>query len=52
MNAVKAPLDKAKMSEYETISKESFKKVLDDPKKTWIHRMLKDFIGERTNIDV
>ena len=49
MNAAKAPLDKAKMKEYETISKESFKKVLDDPKKTY-SQDAKEFIGERTKI--
>lgn len=35
LDAAKVPLDEAKMKEYETISKASFKKVLDDPKKTW-----------------
>ncbi len=35
MDAAANPLDEAKMKEYESISKASFKKVLEDPKKTW-----------------
>ena len=35
MDAATNPLDDAKMDEYETISKASFKKVLSDPKKTY-----------------
>lgn len=35
IDAATNPLDEAKMKEYEAISKASFKKVLDDPKKTW-----------------
>lgn len=35
MDATSKPLDDSKMKEYEAISKASFKKVLDDPKKTW-----------------
>ena len=35
MDATTNPLDDAKMKEYEAISKASFKKVLEDPKKAW-----------------
>jgi tetratricopeptide (TPR) repeat protein len=35
MDAAANPLDDAKMKEYEAISKASFKKVLEDPKKAW-----------------
>ncbi len=35
MDATTNPLDDATMKEYEAISKASFKKVLDDPKKAW-----------------
>ena len=49
LNAAKVPLDEAKMKEYETISKASFKKVLDDPKKTYSGDA-QTFIGFRSDM--
>jgi tetratricopeptide (TPR) repeat protein len=49
MDAATNPLDEAKMSEYEAISKASFKKVLDDPKKTWTSDA-QTFMGFRSDM--
>ena len=49
MDAATNPLDEAKMNEYEAISKASFKKVLDDPKKTWTSDA-QSFMGFRSDM--
>ena len=49
MDAAKNPLDEAKMSEYEAISKASFKKVLEDPKKAWTSDA-QTFMGFRSDM--
>jgi tetratricopeptide (TPR) repeat protein len=49
MDAATNPLDEAKMKEYEAISKASFKKVLDDPKKTWTSDA-QSFMGFRSDM--
>lgn len=49
MNQTKAPLDEAKIKEYEAISKASFKKVLEDPKKTYTSDA-QNFMGMRSDL--
>ena len=49
LDAAKTPIDDAKMKEYETISKASFKKVLDDPKKTYTSDA-QNFMGMRSDL--
>jgi len=49
MDAATNPLDEAKMNEYEAISKASFKKVLDDPKKSWTSDA-QSFMGFRSDM--
>ncbi|MFM6934664.1 MAG: tetratricopeptide repeat protein [Flavobacteriales bacterium] len=49
LDAAKTPIDDTKMKEYETISKASFKKVLDDPKKTYTSDA-QNFMGMRSDL--
>jgi tetratricopeptide (TPR) repeat protein len=49
LDAAKNPLDEAKMDEYEAISKASFKKVLEDPKKSYTSDA-QTFMGLRSDL--